>query len=771
MLYRLVILLCLSAAAAFSQTITVVSPNGGETYHPGDTVDIRWNQNDETLTLLGIRVEYSYNGGDIWYQIGNFEKNYNGHSLWCVPSFSDTADNVIVRVDGTFVGEDLNKIGVKDESDGSFTILPATADAYEPNDDFASAYRISLGDSVITNATAFGHEYSDPNNSTIGFDSAYSDWDFYVVTLPESTIVTVNASKTDPSDSYTPGISIFDEQHQKINTGGGHQAQFHCYKPGDYFIKVFSGSPRQNTYNLSVSTTSDDYLSLSLTAPTEGETVVAGQELTIRWKKLAPNQRVLLDYSCDNGATWQKVQALNNPLDSIESASGAYTWAVPVRKQTTSQAVVRAMLQGGVVWPFPTSISPPFTIQATPPDAYEPNNTFETAYPIAVGDSVVRNAMVFVNENAPYDTFEITEAHPESDPFYLLRDSNFCDVDVYKLYIPEGKLVTIYMFPCFASSDQGTTYGMYSPGIQVFTSDGDQIRYTLFGQAFLIRSVERTFQFENTVSGICYVKIFDLSPQVWSNYGLSIHTATILATQKASIDTSTLQETTIDTSVWYTAKVGTVSPNITLDLLLSEKVGGAVSTSVLEPTEFSAAENTRTNVKTISILADQDLTNAVQKADVTIPYTVASLDGASEGSLGIYRYCDSTGAWTQLESTVDSVKHEISAQTDRLSILGVFVNANTATSTNAGVRQFRGITASYAAKNRAITIGFTLDNATDAELKLFDLHGRCVSSAIFNARRGISTMQWHTEALGNGTYLVQIKAGEFSTRASIVIVR
>jgi hypothetical protein len=385
---------------------------------------------------------------------------------------------------------------------------------------------------------------------------------------------------------------------------------------------------------------------------------------------------------------------------------------------------------------------------------------------------VVKNAMVYVNENAPYDTFAITKEHPEKDPFYVLRDSGLCDVDVYKLYIPEGKFVTINMFPCFQSSTSGTTYGMYSPGIQVFTTDGDQIRYTLFGEAYFMHSAERTFQFENTVSGICYIKVFDLSPQVWSNYGLSIHTATILSNRKESIDTLTLQETTIDTSVWYTAKVGTVSSNINIDLLLSEKVGGTVSTSVLDPTEFSEAENTKANVKTISILADQNLTNAVQKADVTIPYTIASLDGAPENSLVIYWYCDSTGAWTQLESTVDSVNHEISAQTDRLSIFGVFINANTAIFSKAHtITRARGVTANYMPTNKTITVGFSLDNATNAELKLFDLRGKCISTALFKARQGISTMHWHTGVLGNGTYLVHIKAGEFSTRASIVVVR
>ena len=765
MLYRLAILLCLSAAAVFSQTITIVSPNGGEMFLPGDTVDIKWNRSDETL--LGIRVEYTYNGGQTWHVMGCHDENDNGLYRWSVPYLNDTTDNAIVKVSGTFVGEDLEKIFVSDESDGSFTILPTTADAYEPNNDFASAYRISLGESVIKNATVFSHE-KDPNYPSSGFDTANSDWDFYVITLPENTIVTIT---NDPASTYGygPSIGLFDELHRFINSSTG-QVRFRCFQSGDYFIKV--SSTFHYTYGLSISIIPDEF---ALTAPTEGETVVAGQELTIRWKKSDPNLRVSLDYSCDDGATWQKVQALNNPLDSIESASGAYTWVVPARKQTANQAVVRAILQGGAFGdntPFPTSISPKFTIQATPPDAYEPNNDFEPAYPIAVGDSVVKNAMVYVNENAPYDTFKITEAHPEHDPFYVLRDTARCDVDVFKLYIPEGKLVTISMFPCFASSTSGTTYGLCSPGIQVFTDGGDQIRYTVFGEAYLERNAERTFQFESTYSGICYVKIFNLSPQAWSNYGLSIHAATILATQKASIDTLTLQETTIDTSVGYTAKVGTVSSDINIDLLLSEKVGGTVSTSVLEPTEFSEAENTKANVKTISILADQNLTNAVQKADVTIPYTIASLDGVPESSLAIYRYCDSTGAWTQLESTVDSVKHEISAQTDRLSILGVFVNANTAIFSKAQNRaQTKGVTANYTPINKTIAVGFTLDNPANAELKLFDLRGKCVSTALFKARQGISTMQWCTGVLGNGTYLVHIKAGEFSTRTSIVVVR
>ncbi len=92
-------IVALCALTVFAQQpITVLSPNGGETYTVGDTMHIRWEA-DETTPL--VMLEMSVDDGETWYGvytsgISVTSENW-GDYLWTIPdSLSDAGGSVSI---------------------------------------------------------------------------------------------------------------------------------------------------------------------------------------------------------------------------------------------------------------------------------------------------------------------------------------------------------------------------------------------------------------------------------------------------------------------------------------------------------------------------------------------------------------------------------------------------------------------------------------------------------------------------------------------------
>jgi hypothetical protein len=48
--------------------VTVITPNGGNTYYLGDTLQITWDLSDES-SIAGLQIDLSLNGGGYYYNI------------------------------------------------------------------------------------------------------------------------------------------------------------------------------------------------------------------------------------------------------------------------------------------------------------------------------------------------------------------------------------------------------------------------------------------------------------------------------------------------------------------------------------------------------------------------------------------------------------------------------------------------------------------------------------------------------------------------------
>jgi C1A family cysteine protease len=103
------------------EVVRVTSPNGGETFVPGDSPTITWTTNATKSDVANVKLFYTKNGGNTWKLIETLTEN-TGSYTWDVPSVPKTKDKCKVKIvlkdaDGKTVGKDV--------SDDYFTIQPS----------------------------------------------------------------------------------------------------------------------------------------------------------------------------------------------------------------------------------------------------------------------------------------------------------------------------------------------------------------------------------------------------------------------------------------------------------------------------------------------------------------------------------------------------------------------------------------------------------------------------------------------------------------------
>jgi len=113
-----------------ANTLTVTSPNGGESWVFGSSHNITWTS---TGAITNVKIEFSKDNGTAWTTIIASTPNDGSHP-WTVPYAAST--QCLVRV------SDVSNSATFDVSDAVFKIL---SDSTEPNDDSATAATLPLG--------------------------------------------------------------------------------------------------------------------------------------------------------------------------------------------------------------------------------------------------------------------------------------------------------------------------------------------------------------------------------------------------------------------------------------------------------------------------------------------------------------------------------------------------------------------------------------------------------------------------------------------------
>ncbi len=475
---KFITLLLIAAAAAFSQSIVLVSPNGGEILDAGQRVVIRWTEDYQFPRVEGF---YSFDNGASWTSC--VPSLTTGDSIpWIVPYTKQGSDRALVKITAT--SGPIAGFSASDVSDRNFTVKPAVPDAYEPNDDFASAYSLAVGDSVVKNAFVFN--YPDPATPMI-------DEDYFKVVLTAGMTVTITTRHSYVEELQGSGaiadITLYDSSKTPVLSDFS-KLSYAVAQSGVYYCKIFTSKEKSYLkYHLTIR---QGGCEIALLSPNGGESFSGGQTVSIAWTQGGGIFGTKVDYSCDNGSTWEPIAYLVD--------KGPVSWTVPYLKNPATAVKVKVIANVNYLHnPALDTIfdisDGTFAIRAAHPDAYEPNDDFSSAVPIAMGDSVVQNATVFADHDP-------ATANP-----YLE------DRDYFKVSLTGGKVVTLSAFDYgYTESTIPLTGGGLAPliGIRLYDSS-----FTSIGGGIqpIVCNITR--------SGVYYCQVYVYA---WGGikYGLSI---------------------------------------------------------------------------------------------------------------------------------------------------------------------------------------------------------------------------------------------------------
>jgi hypothetical protein len=714
----IVVILFFLTTQAFSQSLTLVSPNGGEVFTPGQLAKVEWTAGSSTGF---VKLEYSCDKGRSWQIAEQWASDSGSGAYWIVPYLKQGTDSALFKVT-SYNGADMTDI-----SNAPFVIKAPSPDAYEPNNNFATASQLTaLGDLAVKNAMVLGSEDS------VNFDTSKVDVDFYKMTLTGGMVATISilpwpdTSYNSIYFHYTNAFVYLYDQNKKMvaSANSGSVLSYAVSQSGVYYCKVaiHSNPDMWSKYHLSIKQ-NDNSAVVTLLSPNGGENLNAGQAVSIRWTKDTLIPAVAVSYSRNKGATWNLIGY---------SDSGSFLWTVPPIKQRTEQALVKIVAANITNGPSDVS-NGNFTIQAAAPDAYEPNNNFATAYSIGVGDSVVKNGIIIGGDLAASDTSATI-------------DTSAIDEDYFKIVLTQGTLATI---SCF-----GNFTGWKPPTIELFNDAHEIIMWGYNSMSGIIAQ-----------SGTYFCKLYTY-PDQWGKYFLSVKTTTILSSQQSSIDTGAFQKSD---SV-YKMKLVADTTKLNIDLTMNKKIQGSVTTMVLAPEDLALPSTASVKVKAISICADSAFSSSIKTADIVIPYNVADLNGNSETALTALWLNDATNQWTPVSSSIDISKKTIIVHTTHFSIYGIFVTSQTPVIFAPKAPIAFGIKANFLRQKQSVAVDFSLPQTNNAELKVYDVRGKCVRRSEFAVGQGRSTLLWNVGALASGKYFLTMKVGTYQTKEAILIM-
>lgn len=261
-------------------TIAITSPNGGETYTVGTTKTISWESEGK---VFDVEISYSTDNGSTWTTIKTVANT--GSTTWTIPNTPSA--ECLVRI------SDADDPEVFDISDAVFTIQPAYPVLVNPNggqEFYTGTVRKvywntvgSISDILIEYSTDSGSTWTEVDPPNVGNTSPYSWAVPYEVS--EQCLVRV-------SDADNPSSSDVSDAPFGIVPS----------RPDLWF-------------------------------PNGGENWLTGSEQFIRWGTKGSIENIAIEYSTDNGSTWQSVSP------AAEGNLGLYTWTVP--HEVSDQCLVR----------------------------------------------------------------------------------------------------------------------------------------------------------------------------------------------------------------------------------------------------------------------------------------------------------------------------------------------------------------------------------------------------------------------------------------------
>ncbi len=268
--------------SAKSQTVTVVTPNGGEVLYACQSYNITWSQTGSPSNYWNI--DYSSNGGTTWTSVASNLLVSTGTFAWTVPNLQSST--VIMRI------MDAVNNAVTDQSNSNFTInIPITVTV--PNG--SESWLAGTSQNITWNAVG-----------TSGvFDIYYS----------------INGGSSWNTIAYN------------YTTGAGTYAWTIPNNPSAFcLVRV-----QDHTTGCMIDNSNNNFTIVAATpiliTPNVAATMYMNCVYTITWNTSTFYSPVKLEYSTNSGSTWVTIV-------SSTSNSGAYSWTVP--STASSSCLVRA---------------------------------------------------------------------------------------------------------------------------------------------------------------------------------------------------------------------------------------------------------------------------------------------------------------------------------------------------------------------------------------------------------------------------------------------
>ncbi|MBT7144330.1 MAG: hypothetical protein HN894_13460, partial [Bacteroidetes bacterium] len=296
-----------------SNSITVISPNGGEILTAGSIDTIQWSWTG-TFTYGAVEIYYSTDGGNIWNMIDDYAQN-SGQYVWTVPNVAST--NALIQINEVYNST------VVDVSDNVFeisTTIPNTISIITPN-----------GGETLTGGSNYNIIWTTTGNIDyveIWYTTDYGNiWNY----------IDDHAYNDGQFEWTVPNISTSMAQI-KINMFGDPTV-------ADVSNTAFTINPVSN--------------SITVISPNGGEVWNVGTTHDISWTTTGAISYVEIWYSADNAINW-------NYIDDYSINDGLYEWTVPNNITTTALVKINEVFNSSVVdesdTTFEIAASSPFTV-------------------------------------------------------------------------------------------------------------------------------------------------------------------------------------------------------------------------------------------------------------------------------------------------------------------------------------------------------------------------------------------------------------------------
>ena len=266
---RIVLGILMGMVLVTAQTLTIRTPNGGESWIVGNKHAIHW---DWTGSIASVKLEYSTDGGGSWLLIASTTTN-DGDYLWTMPN--TIASNCFVKISSTA------NPAIYDLSDGSFSMARPVIDVKSPD-----------GGEILN----IGEYYPIHWNWTGQFTNVAIEYS----TDGGTTWNTITASTQNDGD-YSWLIPNAPASNCRVKITNTTDSQCFNLSDSDFVIA-------NNT--------------IAITRPNGGEAYTIGDKVPIYWDWTGAFTNVKIDYSTDAGTTW-------NSITATTANDGSYEWTIP----------------------------------------------------------------------------------------------------------------------------------------------------------------------------------------------------------------------------------------------------------------------------------------------------------------------------------------------------------------------------------------------------------------------------------------------------------